>query len=522
MRFIVVFILWMSFSVITATVDGHAESASPAILHDLEKQPKLKHHALILSRLRDGADTAYVMVNFTPPSEVRKTRDLKNPKVREQLLDAINLHRKKIVDRVNADEVRIHQSFRYIPAVAAEVTARGLKSLAEMAEVESIEPDRILHAHTAQGIPQMNAAGVRELYDGTGVSIAVCDTGIDYTHPSLGGGGFPNSKVIGGYDFGGSGVSPGSQDGNPLDENGHGTACAGIIAGEPAIDSGFIGGVAPGAKLYAVKISGGSGGSAFESDMIAGWEWSIAHKEDDPNNPILIISTSFGGDCYDSPCGSVSTTMTAAAANAVAAGITIFASAGNDGLCNCISWPACIPDVISVGAVFDDNIGSVGFCVDADSCSPNKQPYAGCGTGYAAWAYTTAADQVAPYSNTAAFLDILAPSHKATTPTLGGALRHDFGGTSAACPYAAGVAASMQSAAEQLTGTFISPGIIRAKLVAAGDPIEYAAAGITKPRVNLGAIDIDDDPEAVPALGLLALLSLFLLLAAIACNRLKR
>ena len=48
--------------------------------------------------------------------------------------------------------------------------------------------------------------------------------------------------------------------------------------------------------------------------------------------------------------------MTTAAANAVAAGITIFASSGNDGYCDSMGWPACISYVNSVGAVYDANI----------------------------------------------------------------------------------------------------------------------------------------------------------------------
>ncbi|MBC8417309.1 MAG: S8 family serine peptidase, partial [Desulfobacterales bacterium] len=94
----------------------------------------------------------------------------------------------------------------------------------------------------------MNASTTRSTYNGSGLAIAICDTGIDYTHSKLGNGGFPNSKVIGGYDFG-------DNDSNPMDLEGHGTACAGIAAGDLGTVGDYIGGVAYGAKLYALKIS---------------------------------------------------------------------------------------------------------------------------------------------------------------------------------------------------------------------------------------------------------------------------
>jgi hypothetical protein len=80
-----------------------------------------------------------------------------------------------------------------LPAFSASVTLEGSSELLDDPDIESVEPDRILEAHTAQGIPLMRVSTVRSVYSGQGVSIAVCDTGIDYTHSKLGGGGFPNS-----------------------------------------------------------------------------------------------------------------------------------------------------------------------------------------------------------------------------------------------------------------------------------------------------------------------------------------
>ena len=108
----------------------------------------------------------------------------------------------------------------------------------------------------------MNALATRPQYNGSGMAIAICDTGIDYTHARLGGGGFPNSKVIGGFDFG-------DNDADPMAGDPHGTACAGIAAGDVGSVGDYIGGVAEGARLYALKMSSGDTGSATTAAIVA-------------------------------------------------------------------------------------------------------------------------------------------------------------------------------------------------------------------------------------------------------------
>ena len=120
---------------------------------------------------------------------------------------------------------------------------------------------------------------------GQGTSIAIIDTGIDYTHPNLGGCFGTGCKVIGGYDFA-------NRDNDPMDDNGHGTHCAGIAAGK-----GSLNGVAPDAKLYAYKVLDFNGGGDF-SDVIA-----AIGRAMDPNGDgnfsdrVDVISLSLGRDC---------------------------------------------------------------------------------------------------------------------------------------------------------------------------------------------------------------------------------
>lgn len=474
----------------------HAETLDAILNHSKVSNPEP-----IRQTLEEKDATAKIIVHYRRPSSLSGNEPLNTDVRRKTVRKRIRTAREAFIkgiedDGIKSTHVRLKREFDYIPAVAATVSTSGLEALLAREDVEHIEPDLILHAHTAQGIPLLQAEVVRGAYSGNGVSIAICDTGIDYTHSRLGGGGFPNGKVIGGYDYGGSNpYRESGSDADPMDTMGHGTRCAGIAAGDLPGDGDYIGGIAPAAKLYAVKISPNGVDWAYESDMVAGWEWCVTNKEADPNNPILVISTSFGGGGYNGQCDDELSTMTQAAANAVSAGITVFASSGNDGYCGQIAWPACISHVISVGAVFDSNIGGWGFCVDPSSCADNLETEGYCttSTGTIAWAYSTAANQVTPYSNVSEQLDLFAPSHFASTPTIGDVFNTQFGGTSAACPYAAGLAAVIQSAAKASTGSFLTQVQVKARLTGSGDPITYTPAGITKPRPNLYATDIDGD-----------------------------
>jgi len=395
--------------------------------------------------------------------------------------DEIRQRQDAVIERMSAKDFTLKYKYGNLLGFAGTATLEGVRALAAMDEVEVIEEDKEMEAHLAQGIPLMHASNPRSLYDGTGISVAIVDTGIDYSHSMLGGGTFPNSKVIGGYDFG-------DNDSDPVDCEGHGTAVAGIVAGTEATGPGdYIGGVAYNAKLYGLKIVSGCSGSSSSATIAAAWDWAVTHKNDDPDNPILIINTSFGGGYYQSACDSSEPAVAAAAANAVNNGITLFVSSGNDGYCDAIGAPACVSNAISVGAVYDANIGNgFGFCISRRSCIGSFN--GGCTPSrWVCFENSSSADQVTCYSNSADFLDLLASSNNAYTTGLSGAYNEDFGGTSAASPYAAGAATVLQSAAKSITGSFLSPADVKSKLISTGDSILDSKSNISKPRINLEA-----------------------------------
>ena len=454
-------------------VEGKAEQ----LLDVLAKSSKLIESNLVLEEFVAGSVTTRVIVMLFEPVALQqksKSQRIQNLASRSKLKEAVRASQDQVITRLDPRHVKITNRFSYIFGFSAEVTLEGLNQLVSLDEVVSVSTDMLLEAHLGQGIPLMMATAVRNTYNGAGLAVAICDTGIDTSHSMLGGGGSPifNSKVIGGYDTGDDDSDPRP---DPASGDPHGTACAGIAAGDLGTDGDYIGGVAHNAKLYALKISFGNGGDAWTSDMIEGWEWCITHQNDDPDNPIMIISTSFGSGKYTTTCDSGVPAMTTAAANAVAAGITLFVSSGNDAYTDSISWPACISHVNSIGAVYDANVGYHGYSVCVDPA--------------------TAPDQVTCYSNSASLLTLLAPSHDAYTTDIagGGGYSTDdytttFGGTSAACPYAAGAAAALQSAAKAISDSYLTPPEIKSLLTTTGDLItDPKAPSITKPRINLQA-----------------------------------
>ncbi|MEX0657252.1 MAG: S8 family serine peptidase [Nitrosopumilaceae archaeon] len=177
-------------------------------------------------------------------------------------------------------------------------------------------------------------------YDGTGIKIAVIDTGIDYNHPDLFGFG-PDGKVIGGYDFV-------DNDKTPFDTNGHGTEVAGIIAAD-----GTIKGIAPKAKLLAYRVS--DDGESVSSDLIVkAIERAIIDKAD-------IINISLG-------VNKTNKIIDDSVNKAVNNGIVVVTAAGNNGPgLGTIGSPGKNPNSITVGASYNNVTSSIVATFDAGS-----------------------------------------------------------------------------------------------------------------------------------------------------------
>ena len=207
---------------------------------------------------------------------------------------------------------------------------------------ESLESRRLL-AFNAAGhlINQDTAATAYPNLTGAGVTVAVMDTGIDYTHPNLGGGFGPGFKVKGGWDFA-------DNDADPMDTFGHGTNVAGIIAAKPFTSGGVqYQGIAPDASLVALRVST-DGGVVTSQTIESALQWV---EDNHQSLGISVINFSFGAGTFstDHTDPIVSDNL----ARLKALGITFVSPSGNAGTGGGegINWPAADPSVVSVGSV---------------------------------------------------------------------------------------------------------------------------------------------------------------------------
>ena len=239
-------------------------------------------------------------------------------------------------DQTDKDLIKQHHGeiksiYHLKPAVAASLPQKAIDALKQHPKIAFIVPDLEIFtmAETLDwGVDRIDADIVHEYNNGTGVNVAIMDTGIDYNHPDLA------ANYKGGHDF------SGDNDDDPMDYNGHGTHCAGIVAAVKGNDRGVIG-VAPEAYLYAVKVFSDDGSGRY-SDIVEALEWCI-------DNDIQVISMSFGSS-YTAGDPGIESWINAA----YDAGILLVGAAGNDG--NWFGWgdnviyPARYDNVIAVAA----------------------------------------------------------------------------------------------------------------------------------------------------------------------------
>jgi len=448
----------------------------------IEPYSKLVDPDSILASLARDDSVTNVIVTLWQPERMLNVINWDSRSDLAQVHSATAALEDAVLTLVDASQVTVRHRYENFAGFSCATTYDGLAALLQDPLVRHVEPVRTLRAHTKQGSQVINAQQTQFTYDGNGVSVAIVDTGVDYNHGALGhNAAFPNEKVIGGWDFG-------DDDPDPAAGDTHGTNCAGIAAGYGSLTppvGDYAGGIARGAKIYALKITQGHSDITDDDAIWKAWDWCVTHKNDDPNNPILVISTSFGGGQHFSTCDMEFPACTLSANNAVSAGITVLASSGNDGYCDALSSPACISSVISVGAVYDAAFGDTFPCVSGDSCVAIPDNSGSCDSGH----YTNDVSSyrnVPSYSNSAPFLDLLASADNAYTTQVGGGFITNFNGTSAACPYAAGAVVLLQTWSKHRIGRYLTPDEVRQTLVANGTPITDPKSNVTTPLVNVG------------------------------------
>ncbi|WP_158564063.1 S8 family serine peptidase [Jiangella anatolica] len=294
---------------------------------------------LIAEAAAEPGEQARVIVLMAAPGPAELAAQQDDPTARRAAVRAQDAMLAAAGDAGIEAEVE-HEFTGLVHAVALTVDTADVEQLKELPGVADVVPDQRVRAATDVSVPLIGAPEVWDRpdpggtdADGTGTIVAVIDTGVDYTNPSLGGGFGDGHKVVAGHDFV-------NGDADPMDDNGHGTHVAGIVAGTGE-GRAAVTGVAPGALITAYKVLDGWG-AGYESDIIAGLEAAV-----DPANPYRadVVNLSLGGP------GDGTDPLGLAATAATEAGVVVVAAAGNSGPGEqTIGSPALADGVLSVGA----------------------------------------------------------------------------------------------------------------------------------------------------------------------------
>jgi hypothetical protein len=355
--------------------------------------------------------------------------------------------------------------FVLTPALALQADALDLQELLADPEVAEVIEDRVVRPTLAQSVPLIGAdsSGTFLGRTGQGQVVAILDTGVDKNHSFLSG------KVVSEACYSSNvpadsatSLCPGGVPESTANNSGlncapsisgcdHGTHVAGIAAGS----GGSFSGVARNAQLIAIQVFtlfDGVDLGAYASDIIKGLERVYALRT---TFNIAAANLSLGGGRTFSPCDSEPEKPVID--NLRAARIATVIASGNDGWTDSIGYPACISTAVSVGS-------------------------------------TTKQDVVSWFSNSADFLDLLAPGSGINSSVPGNAFA-SFDGTSMATPHVAGAWAVLKEAA---------PNAGVAELLDAlketGVPVTDTRAGANnrvKPRIQVDAALVGGpDPQA--------------------------
>ncbi len=274
--------------------------------------------------------------------------------------------------------------------------------------------------------------------------VAVIDTGIDYTHPDLNVAGRADCTVEAEQCLAEQGI----------DTYSHGTHVGGTIG---AIDNGIgVVGVAPGARLWGLKVGPGPGVDL--SSTLAAIEWVTGHAT---QIEVVNMSIAFGGYL---------TAMEEAIEKSVKAGVVYVVAAGNKNENATNFSPAGLPNVITVSALsdYDGLPGHLGKEVKCVGGTSNYGPD----------------DEIASYSNWGPAVDLIAPGSCINSTWIGGTYR-EAAGTSMASPHVAGAAAILASEANPSSKADVEA--IKGQLVEEGslDWIDNSEDGQHEPLLDL-------------------------------------
>ncbi len=314
-----------------------------------------------------------------------------------------------VLATLRAEDFEAALRFEAVPALAGTVrSAAGLAVLEAHPGVLRVDLDVGGGGGLDTSVPLVRANAWHDQgVTGAGVVVAVLDSGLDTDHDDLGDDLIHQACFL---DFGGSGRCPNGNTrqlgtGAAEDDHGHGTNVTGIITAGGVRSSA---GVAPDAEVVALKVLDGTNSFAFFSEIVAALDYLIAN----PQLGVRVINMSLGTNALFSGTCDNAASFTIAGSRAIntlrANGILAFASSMNNGNKGQMAVPACLRNVLAVGATDDF-------------------------------------DSVAGFTNSNNALALMAPGVGIVSTGRGNSTS-SFSGTSQAAPHAAGCAALLLEA----------------------------------------------------------------------------
>ncbi len=371
-------------------------------------------------------------------------------------------------------------AFRRVAVAAVRLPAERLDELAELDGVVAVHLNETLpwlleeSARLVDAPRAWNDLGIT----GTGVSVAIIDTGVDFTHPDLAPALKANMKLVG---MGGPlPAEPVEASPNSDTSTGHGTHVAGDVAGRGIASDGAYRGLAPGAGL--VGIGAGDGLTLNYFTVIESYEWVLEHRQ---QYGIRVVNNSFGAPFSPFDPTNPVNVATKAAADA---GLVVVFAAGNDGDEMSLNALAAAPWVLGVGAATKQagiaRFSSAGIEADQpalafDGGAAQGETRTPLHLGRYHPAFLTPGENVvstrAPATITSA-LD--APHDAATLPPDRLARYTSMSGTSMAAPEAAGVVALLLEADPALRPEEVRRVLQTTARPVAGEPFHRQGYGL--------------------------------------------
>jgi subtilisin family serine protease len=345
------------------------------------------------------------------------------------------------------------------PVFSLDVDSEELTALRHDPNVVAVTVDEGGQGGLAQSIPLIGADVLRaQAINGLGRTIAVLDTGIDRDHPDFAGRIVAEQCFCDNLD--GTGCCPGgtlqlSGAGAAEDDHGHGTHVSAIAAGGGNVAPP---GVAPSARIVAVKVMDAQNRFRSFAQIYDALLWIADHRPD-----VDVINMSLGSFARYKPAqcadAAVAIGLQPVIARLRERGVLIAACTGNDGDTAAMWLPACMDEVLGVGATFDVAPGAL-----------------------------------ASFTNSSASMDILAPGVDIVASRRGGGTV-SFDGTSMATPHVAGTILLIK----QVGGRGLSADFLKELLQRTGKPVLDTRNGLTFPRLDaLAAVSATPRPAPEP------------------------